>query len=376
MILLPLHLNGMGATRTQIGVIMATSAIGGLTMRPVIGWALDTVGRKPTLIVGTVTLALGIALLGVPQDLSPMLYAARIIYGVGSACLFTGYFTLAADIIPESRRTEGLALFGVSGLLPLALNGYAGTLTAAAGSDGLRLFFPAVAVGVFSSLFILVWVKAPALAHQVEGADPHPPVQLRAIWDGLVARRTLWPAWMATTLFSGQVAVFFSFAVVAGESRGVADPASIWIPYALGAVGVRLVGAQLPDRLGTSNLVAPTIATYAAAVLLVAGATERPMFMAAGLLAGLAHGYAFPVITSQIVSRAPAALTGMALAFFTGLWELSDLLLAPLFGAIADRTDDATMFSSLAVAVTVGLVLWAALEATVPRPLQGVEERR
>ena len=357
MIMLPLHLDGMGATRTQIGMVMATASIGGLLLRPLIGWALDTVGRKPTLVVGTVLLAGGIALLAIPTELSPTLYAARVVYGLGSATLFTGYFTLASDIIPVARRTEGLALFGVSGLLPLALNGYAGAMTAAAsGGDGLRIFFPVVALCVLSSLVLLAFVEAPPLSHARAAFS------LRAIWSGLLAQPRLWPSWIATTLFSGQVAVFFAFAVVAGEHRGIEDPAFLWVPYALGAVGVRLLGARLPDRLGTSNLVAPTVATYAASALLVARASGRPEFLAAGLLAGLAHGYAFPVITSQIVTRAPAALTGMALAVFTGLWEVSDLLLAPLFGALADRTDDATMFSALAVAATAGLVVWTALE--------------
>lgn len=373
MIVLPLHLDGMGASRTQIGMIMACSSIGGLTLRPLIGWALDTVGRKPTLMVGTVLLSAGIALLAFPTGLSPGLYAARIVYGIGSATLFTGYFTLASDIIPASRRTEGLALFGVSGLLPLALNGYAGALSAEAGGDQLRMFFPTVAAFVLTSLPILMLVKAPPLAHQTSAAGgmSAPPVRLRAVWDGLVTRRRLWPAWLATTLFSGQVAVFFSFAVVAGQHKGIEDPAFLWIPYALGAVGVRVIGARLPDRLGTPNLVAPTVATYAASALLVAAATGRPMFMAAGLLAGLAHGYAFPVITSQIVSRAPAALTGTALAVFTGLWELSDLILAPSFGLLADLTDDATMFAAVAVAAAGGLVVWALLEASAGDPSGG-----
>ena len=60
--------------------------------------------------------------------------------------------------------------------------------------------------------------------------------------------------------------------------------------------------------------------------------------LVAGLLAGVAHGYAFPVITSQVVARSPAALTGTALAVFTGLWELSDLILAPTFGAVRRRS--------------------------------------
>ena len=45
MLLLPLYLAHLGASRTQIGAVMAAGSIGGLAMRPLIGAALDTMGR-------------------------------------------------------------------------------------------------------------------------------------------------------------------------------------------------------------------------------------------------------------------------------------------------------------------------------------------
>ena len=50
----------------------------------------------------------------------------RIIHGLGGALLFTAVFTYAADLVPQESRTQGLALFGVSGMLPIAMGGVLG----------------------------------------------------------------------------------------------------------------------------------------------------------------------------------------------------------------------------------------------------------
>jgi len=44
-----------------------------------------------------------------------------VAYGVASGSLFASYFTYASDIVPVSRRSEGIAMFGIWGMLPNAL---------------------------------------------------------------------------------------------------------------------------------------------------------------------------------------------------------------------------------------------------------------
>jgi hypothetical protein len=55
------------------------------------------------------------------------------------------------------------------------------------------------------------------------------------------------------------------------------------------------------------------------------------------------------------------------LAAFTFTWELSGLVLTPLFGRLADETDDATMLSGAAVFGLVGLAAWAVWEHRLTR---------
>lgn len=360
MLLLPLYMHHLGASRASIGAIMAASSIGGLALRPLVGWSLDALGRKPTVIVSTVIASCAMGLIFFVTSDGWMVYALRALYGVGVGGMFTGYFTLAADLIPESRRTEGIALFGISGLIPLALNPVA-TESGITPAD-IRWYLPIVGVVVLASLVLLVPLPEPGGPRGRRGR-----MALRRAAAALLSR-PLWPVWLSTVAFSGLVGLFFTFASVAGEARGVARPAAVWMTYAGGAVAVRLFGGRLPDLVGPSNLIAPALGCYATGCLAAAGATDQSGFLLAGLLAGFGHGYCFPVLTSQVVTRVDDALRGSGLALFTAIWDGTALAVPPAFGAFADRYDDRAMFA-LAALISIGaLSVWAALEHRLGAP--------
>jgi len=363
MLLLPLYLDHLGASRAEIGSLMAISSIGGLLSRPLVGWALDVVGRKPTLIAGTLVLFVGMLLVGTVVEVGPLAYGMRIVFGIGGGALFTGYFTFAADLVPESRRTEGLALFGISGLLPLLLNPFADRIGIAPAD--VRWFLPVVGGSVLLSLPLLLAV--PDVDRGVRSPER---VTLRSAWSALSAER-LAPVWVATGLFAGLVAVFMSFATVTAADRATAHPSTVWLTYAFGAIGVRLLGAQLPDRVGPSKIAAAALLSYAGGLWVAASAQSDLGFGVAGALAGFGHGYCFPVLSAQVVGRSPAALRGIAMATFTGLWALARLVVAPAFGWGSDQSTDELMLQLASGTALLGLGVWLALEirfGAPPRP--------
>lgn len=225
----------------------------------------------------------------------------------------------------------------------------------------LRWVYPVAAALVASSLLVIARLPEPPRAP----ADPADG-DAESVWRAL-RRPALLPVWLATTAFSGVMAVILAFLTVVAAHRGVAWPAAVWLPYSVGAVSVRLVGARAPDRLGPHNLIAPALGVYVAATLVAARATTDAGFLAAGLLAGAAHGLCFPLVAGQAVSRAPARWRGSIMALFTAIWQGGELVAPPLCGALADRHGDATMLVVVALAAGAALVPWAALEHTLGR---------
>lgn len=367
LLLLPVYLTHLGASRAVVGTVVATASVGGLVFRPAAAWALDVLGRKPAIVGGTLLLTLSLWLLAAVTDLGPLLYVDRVLYGVGEAALFPGYFALAADLIPPSRRTEGIALFGVTGLLPLVVNPFVDRL-ALAPAD-LRWFFPAMGVAVLASLWFVTRVEVPGPAPAAgdtaapdDGAPP--PLTVRRALAALAEPR-LRPVWLATVVFAGLVNVTMAFGTVTARHRGLAAPGNIWLAYAAGAATVRLFAARLPDRVGTRNMVAPSIGVYVLAAVVLASAGTDELLLLGGALAGVGHGYGFPVLTSQVVTRTPDDLRGTGLVLFTALWELAALALTPALGAVADAAGDGALFATAALGATVGLAAWALWEHRV-----------
>ena len=352
--LFPLYLAHIGADRTQIGTVMATAAVGGLLARPLVGWSLDALGRKLTVIAGTLMLSCSLVLLGFVTDLGPFLLVLRVLFGVGTGALFTGYFTFASDVIPESRRTEGIALFGIFGILPLLMNPFVGGLDLA--PVQLRWFFPLVGLGVLASLIPLWSLPESGRDRGAVGAL-RPGQMVKAL-----GHTSLWAPWLGMVLLAGPVAAYLTFAMVTAEARGLANPGIMYVTYALGAIFVRALGARIPDRLGPANIVVPALAAYAGGLMILGGACTSTGFLLAGLLAGVGHGYCFPVIMSQVVTRSPTALRGSSVAVVTGLFDLTALAATPAYGRVADALGDQAMFAICAVATIGGLVLWVLLE--------------
>jgi MFS family permease len=351
--LLPLYLAFLGADRSEIGVATGVGAAGGLLVRPWVGVALDRWGRRPTLLTGTALLALATLGVAFVREVGFWLYVDRILFGLGIGCLFTGYFAFASDVIPASRRTEGIALFGIAGLFPLIVNPVASRLGLSGGT--LIYVFPIAAVLIALSS-IAVWLmreQAPAASSRpATGGDMF----------AAIGSRTLRSVWVAVLGFATMVAVFFSFATLAAKGRGVESATDLWFAYTAGAIAVRLVGRRVPDIVGTRNMVAPATAVYVVALILAASGQTWTAFMVSGVLAGVGHGYCFPVLISQVVARSDPSRRGASLSVFTALWDVALLLMTPIFGVVGEYYGDGVMFTSAANTSLALLVLWLILE--------------
>ncbi|MCA8920480.1 MAG: MFS transporter [Planctomycetes bacterium] len=353
MLLLPLYLEHLGATRAQIGWLQQSlPALAGLACRPFVAVALDRWGRRPTLIVGTVCLVAGMESMVFVDTLGPALWVSRFLYGVGAGALFSSYFAFASDLIPTHRRTEGLALFGIAGLLPMVVNPLVQNL----GLDPpeLRLYFPLLGFVILASLIPVFFLREPL-------AQGGPGVVRPSVFKALAVRQLV-PVWLASVVFSSLVAVFMTFATVSADARGIENSAAVWLTYAGGAITVRLLGSRIPDRIGPHNLVAPALGCYCVGFVIATQAFTTTGFLLAGLFAGVGHGYCFPVLTSQVVTRVDPLWRGSALTLFTALWSLSELCLTPLCGRLADAFGDASLFAGVATVGAGSLVLWAVAE--------------
>jgi len=123
--LFPLYIINHGGSKSDIGIIMGIFALSAVLCRPWISNMVDRIGRKRSYTVGCVIITilplLYLMLRGSLSEVYLPLLFLRVIHGVGVAICFTAAFTYIADIVPPDRLNEGIGMFGVTGLIGLAI---------------------------------------------------------------------------------------------------------------------------------------------------------------------------------------------------------------------------------------------------------------
>ena len=353
---LPGYIKQLGADEVEIGIAIAAMNLTAILMRPLIGQLMDTRGRR-VVVLGGATLTLVSCLLYLTVDAyGPWLFAVRIIHGVAGAAMFSVLFTIAADIVPAARLTQGIALFGVSGMLPLAVGGLMGDLVLAEGTYR-DLFLVTAALAAMA----LVAVLPLRDSRPPPGADDEPARGFVAT----VAQRSMLPLWIVGFGFAFSIASYFTFLKTWVMETGVGSVGLFFTAYSLAAVALRVFFGWVPDRFGQKRVLYPSLLAGAGGAIVLAQATGAPEVAVAGVLCGIGHGYAFPIISALVVGRARASERGAAVSMFTALFDFGLLIGSPTLGAVIEASSYAVMFSTAGAVVVLGAVLFWALD----RPL-------
>jgi MFS family permease len=352
---LPAFLEDLGASEIEIGLLFAAPAIASILVRPWIGSAMDRRGRRPVIIAGNALNVAVIALYFTIASVGPWAYAVRIVHGVAQAMLFTALFTLAADYVPESRRTQGLAIFGVSGLLPIALGGLAGDVILAE-ADFDALFAASLLLAGLAFLLSLPLRDADATV-----TSSHP-TRFRTA----VSRPPLRPLWWMTAIFATSLAAYFTFLRTWVDEFGIGSVGLFFGFYAGTAILLRLLLGWLPDRVGAMRVLYPALGAFALGFVVLANATGAADVALAGVLCGLGHGFVFPILYGLVVTRARDAELGSSIALYTALFDVGTLVGGPLFGVVITLGGYEVMFLVAAALVITGALVFAGLERRRP----------
>lgn len=346
MIHLPGYLNDLGATEGLIGLLYASSAVLSLLFRPWLGRILDLTHRRTVLLVaGVINMAVVLALT-TTTEWGPYLWALFLVQRTIQIALFTTILTYGADSIPVERRTQGLAIFGLSGLIPIAVGGYAGdVIIDIFGYHGL--FYASASVLVISWLTVWTLPVLPVRGHQPR----------RSFWAAF-AQRNLLPLWFATLLFSIGLESLFTFTRTFVDERQVGTAGLFFAVYGVTAAVTRVAGGSLYDRVPHRPLLVGAIAAYGLGLVFMGLAQHVAVLAVAAVVTGTAHGAAFPILSSEVVNRARVSERGSAMATFTSIFDIALLAGAPSVGFVIEGFGYLAAFTAAGVALLAGAVAY------------------
>jgi MFS family permease len=358
-------LEGRGASELLIGVLFAAMAVSAILARPMVGRVMDTRGRRIVVLVGGVVHMLATAafvLLDAMIDgggLSVWLLVAgvRVIQGAAEAMLFSVLFTVAADLVPAARRAQGIALFGISGMLPLAIGGLLGDLVTFDGDYGPLLWIALGSASVGS--LVTLWLP--------ETMQPSNAIA-RGFWTS-VAAKELRSVFFVGLAFSTGLAAYFTFLkTYLLEVPSLGTMGAFFATYALAATTLRLLFGWVPERFGLRRVLVPTLLCGAIGLIVMAQASTPEHLLLAGLLCGVGHGFAFPILSTLVVMRARPEERGSAISMFTALFDFGLLIGGPMFGAIVMLVDYPGTFLFAAVLVLVATAIFRVWERRLGIP--------
>ena len=108
------------AGNSTIGIVLSCYTVAALCIRPFSGYLLDTFARKPLYLFAYFIFMLMFAGYLIAGSLT-LFIIFRIIHGVSFGMVTVGGNTVVIDIMPSSRRGEGLGYYGLTNNIAMSI---------------------------------------------------------------------------------------------------------------------------------------------------------------------------------------------------------------------------------------------------------------
>jgi len=178
----PFYVEKLGAGGTELGLLVATSALLEFLLGPMWGSISDRFGRKPILIIGLFGYAISAFLFGISTQLW-MLFAARALSGILSSATITSAMAYVGDITSEEDRGDGMGKIGAAMALGLMIGPGAGGWL---GKESLSTpFFIAAGMSVVAMLLVAFFLSESISAIKTQPKSKFQLPQLKSLWGAL-----------------------------------------------------------------------------------------------------------------------------------------------------------------------------------------------
>ena len=356
---LPLHMVGIGGSKTQVGLLFAVSTTVSMVLRPLVGGWVDRFGARRVMLPGVAVLLATLLLF--PLAAAPAAYIALMAgLGCGNGVLATAAGVLVAQASPAARRGEALSVYFLATALSFAAGPPLGL--ALYGRGGIRpCFVAALALGVLIALLILT-LRSP-------GLESAPQQGFR--WFSRHALPAAATVVCANIGYSSIYAFLPLYALASGLEGSLGW---FYVLFAICIITGRLTLRGLSDRIGRAQVIVPAVALTTLSYLLLALPPRVPTLAAAAIMLGAGVAMFYPTLLALLVDRTPEAERGSAMGTLSGSFELGSVLGSLLVGFTVERVSFAAGFHAAAAGALAGLTLFVLAErrAVLRRSTLGV----
>lgn len=284
------------ANDTAAGFAASSFVLGAGLVRLVIGKYLDFIGRKRTLIIA-LTIFVVCSLLYPLIDHYALLIITRLVQGTMFGIISTAVTSAVIDIIPPSRRSEGLGYYALAATFGMAIGPVAAVeIHAIASADWVFHFTAACA-----AVSLLAVLPMRIQEHTPDAEEYAQRWRLRG--SDLVDPKVL-PVAVVAFLSAIGYALITTFLPPFLVGRGMTEATSLFfVIFALAMFGVRLFAGRVHDRRGENAVIPWALLSFALSLTLIAVADTTWVILLAAVLGGIGQGGAVPSLQSVGIGR-------------------------------------------------------------------------
>lgn len=316
----PLYLmDTFNATKATIGIVLSSYTAAALLIRPFSGFVLDLYQRKPLYLAAFLLFVL--SFVSYPLALSITIFMVfRVMHGFAFGFVTTAGNSLVVDILPASRRGEGLGYFGIANNLAMVVGPMTGLMLQSRYGYPI-IFYSAILAGLVGFLFATM-IKVDKVTTERE----HAPLALDRFFlvKGTQAGITL-------MLIGIPYGMFITYLAVYGIELGIKTDLGLFFTLlAVGLIASRLFSGKMVDRGKLTKAIEYGLLISISGMFLLAalpriGADNSTimefLFLLIPVILGLGYGLTFPAYNTLFMNLAPHNRRATASSTFMTSWD-------------------------------------------------------
>lgn len=348
--LLPLYLYDTWGTSTDmIGLVLSGYTITALLFRPFSGFLVDAFSRKKMLVAFLFVYFIFFG--GYLLASSLLLFAiVRTLHGIPFGASTVACSTVAIDVLPSSRRNEGIGYYGLSNNIATAIAPTVGVYIYHTTHNFAILFWMAlIAAGLGMLVASTVKIKERPLKR--EG-------KLMSLDRFFLTRG--WAIALNLVFFGFCYGVLSNYLAIYGREQLhiTAGTGTFFMILSIGLILSRLQGGRSLRRGNiTHNALEGIIISTLGYILFVAYPHIFGYYLSAFLI-GLGNGHMYPAHQNMIINVAHNNERGTANSSILTAWDVGQGLGILCGGVVAEHFGYASAFWMIAVVHVLGLVFF------------------
>ena len=367
--LLPLYLSEhFGATKDVIGLVLSGYTLTALLFRPFSGFVVDTFPRKTVLLVSYTAFA--IFFVGYLAASTLLLFTiVRTLHGGPFGALTVANSTVAIDVLPSSRRTEGIGYYGLSNNLAMAIAPTVGIFIYRYTHSFELLFWLALVIAVIG-LTVDATVTLPQKFQDKPSGKAAASFSLS--WDRFFLVRG-WLLGLNMVAFGFCFGVLSNYLAIYGkETMGITGGTGTYFMLcSVGLILSRLQGGRaLRQGRVTHNAASGMCISLVGYTLFILMPTLLKLsivnyqlsiilgYYGSALLIGLGNGHMWPAFQNMTISVAPNSKRGTANSTILVSWDVGMGLGILLGGVISELAGYGAAFWTVAAVNAIGVLLF------------------